>query len=77
MQEHLCRTLAHFVVLLGSKLGLPISADAERFILDAAHTRWQKEERFLWLPAVEDDEDDEDPDFAGQTLPTTKRSALT
>jgi hypothetical protein len=41
MQEHLCRTLAHFVVLLGSKLGLPISVDAERFILDV-HTQGGK-----------------------------------
>jgi len=54
--------------LLGSKLELPISGDTERFILDAAHTRWQKEGQFLWLPAAKGDEDDADPNPADQAL---------
>ena len=40
MQEHLCRTLAHYLVYLASHLGLRISTNAERSALDALPSEW-------------------------------------
>jgi hypothetical protein len=48
MQKHLCRTLAHHMVYLGTRLNLPISSAMERFILDAADSMWNKEGHFIW-----------------------------
>jgi hypothetical protein len=48
MQKHLCMTLAHFIVFIGSKLELPIHSTAERSFLNGAHVRWQKDGSFLW-----------------------------
>jgi hypothetical protein len=53
MQQHLCRILAHYTVYLGTKLGLPIFKKVEPFILDAAHSMWNKESRFVWITADE------------------------
>jgi hypothetical protein len=39
MQGHLCTTLAHFIVFIGSKLGLPIHSNAERSLLNGAHVQ--------------------------------------
>jgi hypothetical protein len=50
MQGHLCTTLAHFIVFIGSKLGLPIHSNAERSLLNGAHVQWQKDGSFLWKP---------------------------
>jgi len=48
MQAHLCRTLAHHLIYLGTRLDLPISSTTERFILDMAPSMWNKEGRFVW-----------------------------
>jgi hypothetical protein len=48
MQTHICRTLAHHMVYLGTRLNLPISSAMERFILDAAESMWNKEGHFIW-----------------------------
>jgi hypothetical protein len=50
MQNHLCETLAHFVVFIGSKLGLAIRETAEQSILSRAHAHWRKEAIFHWKP---------------------------
>jgi hypothetical protein len=41
MQEHLCRTLAHFIVYLASHLNLPLSRKAEQALLTASPTSWR------------------------------------
>jgi hypothetical protein len=61
MQKHLCRTLAHYTIFLGSKLGLPIPSNMERFILDAAHLMWNKEGCFVWA-IIDKDHTAEDPE---------------
>ncbi|KAE9365634.1 hypothetical protein N431DRAFT_286554, partial [Stipitochalara longipes BDJ] len=48
MQHHLCRTLAHYTIYLASKLGLPISSTKEKFILEFAHSMWNKESQYVW-----------------------------
>jgi hypothetical protein len=40
VQEHLCRTLAHYLVYLASHLGLRISTNAERSAIDALPSEW-------------------------------------
>lgn len=40
MQQHLCRTLAHYLVFLASHLGLQLSTNAERSALDAMPLEW-------------------------------------
>jgi hypothetical protein len=65
MQTHLCRTLAHHVVYLGTRLDLPISGTMEQFILDTAESMWNKEGHFSWKTTnVKHDanEEDEQPD---------------
>jgi hypothetical protein len=42
MQEHLCRTLAHFIIYLSSHLGLQLSRSAEQELLAASPTNWRK-----------------------------------
>jgi hypothetical protein len=69
MQTHLCRTLAHHMVYLGTRLGLPISSAMERFILDAADSMWNKEGHFIWnfnwktANAEYDTDDDDKPQW--------------
>ena len=48
MQNHLCQILAHYIVYIGSKLSLPIASHTEKFIIEAATSRWHKEGVFLW-----------------------------
>jgi hypothetical protein len=50
MQNHLCKTLAHFVLFIGSKLGLSIHSTAEQTLLDGADSQWKKEASFVWAP---------------------------
>jgi hypothetical protein len=50
MQSHLCRTLAHHLVYLSSRLGFPIPSTLEKFILDTAQSMWNKKGHFLWKP---------------------------
>jgi hypothetical protein len=59
MQKHLCRTLAHYAIFIGSKLGLPFVGHVERFIIEAAHARWNREGRFSWLTKETLPENDE------------------
>ncbi|PMD33109.1 hypothetical protein L207DRAFT_639814 [Hyaloscypha variabilis F] len=47
MQHHLCRTLAHYIIYLSSKLGLPIASTKEKFILEFAHSLWNKESQYI------------------------------
>jgi hypothetical protein len=49
MQKHLCRTLAHYVIYLGGKLGLPFVGNVERFIIEDAHAKWNRERLFSWV----------------------------
>jgi hypothetical protein len=49
MQKHLCRMLAHYAIYLGSKLGLPFVGYVERFIIEGAHAKWNRERLFLWV----------------------------
>jgi hypothetical protein len=49
MQNHLCQILAHCLLYIGSRLNLPMANDADRFILEAAPKRWDKEGIFRWL----------------------------
>jgi hypothetical protein len=44
MEEHLCRTLSHFLVYLGSSLNLSISGEAERATLRASPGSWHATE---------------------------------
>jgi hypothetical protein len=44
------------MVYIGSLLKLPIAGHAEQFILEAAHTRWNKEGTFQWTNYPEDKE---------------------
>lgn len=57
MQEHLCRTLAHFAVYIAEKLELSITVSEEKFLLDAAHARWNREGKFTWLSQFRQFED--------------------
>jgi len=41
MQEHICRTLVHFLIFIGSRLNLQISLDAERSVLSSSYKAWQ------------------------------------
>lgn len=41
MQEHICRTLAHFIVYLASHLNLQLSRKAEQKLLTASPTSWR------------------------------------
>jgi hypothetical protein len=41
MQEHLCRTLAHFIAYLASHLKLPLSRKAEQALLTASPDSWR------------------------------------
>jgi hypothetical protein len=50
MQNHLCKTLAHFVIFIGTKVGISIPVTSEQNLLDLAHNQWQKEKKFLWTP---------------------------
>jgi len=49
MQDHLCQILAHYVLYLGSQLGIQIAGHVEQFILEAAAARWKKQGNFEWL----------------------------
>jgi hypothetical protein len=60
MQEHLCRTLAHYAVYLSFKLGLPIQGSKEQFVLEFAHSMWNKEGHFVWTTREEEHSDDAD-----------------
>ncbi|KAH7386539.1 hypothetical protein BKA64DRAFT_681130 [Cadophora sp. MPI-SDFR-AT-0126] len=42
MQSHLCQILAHFLVYLGSQLGLPIKLRPDQFVLDIEQFRLYK-----------------------------------
>jgi hypothetical protein len=63
MKTHLCRILAHYAVYIGSLLKLPIAGHAEQFILEAAHTRWNKEGIFQWTTNYPEDEEETDEDW--------------
>lgn len=63
MQQHLCLTLAHYTVYLGTKLGLPIPSNKEQFVLEAAHSMGNKEGRFVWATTEEDHVEDEDDEL--------------
>lgn len=54
MQQHLCRTLAHYAVYLAAKLGLPIQSSKEQFVLECAHSMWNKEGCFTWITREEE-----------------------
>jgi hypothetical protein len=60
MQQHLCRTLAHYTIYLATKLGLPIPSNKERFVLQSAHSVWNKEGHFVWTTETEDEIEDEE-----------------
>jgi hypothetical protein len=54
MQEHLCRTLSHYLLYIGCKLGVYVTNHrTERFLLDAARDRWEKQGLFLWLTSID------------------------
>ncbi|KAH9214241.1 hypothetical protein DL95DRAFT_462229 [Leptodontidium sp. 2 PMI_412] len=48
LQNHLCQILAHYLIFLGSQLGLPIKTGTDQFLLEAAPTRWYREGQFVW-----------------------------
>lgn len=48
IQNHLCQILAHYLIFLGSQLGLPIKTGTDQFLLEAAPTRWYREGQFVW-----------------------------
>lgn len=52
MQDHLCRILAHYLIILGALLKLPLEGDLEKLILMQAHKRWNKEETFQWSDSM-------------------------
>jgi hypothetical protein len=54
MQSFLCQILAHYVIYLGSQLKLCITSGADQFILQAAHTRWNKQGIFQWRTALDE-----------------------
>lgn len=52
MQSHLCQILAHYLVYLGSQLGLLIQSGFQQFFLQAAPVRWLREGRYEWNSQV-------------------------
>ena len=60
MQHHLCRTLAHYAIYLASKLKLPICSSKETFVLDFAHSLWNKEGKYTWATGGKDSAVEED-----------------
>ncbi|KAG4443885.1 hypothetical protein IFR05_000651 [Cadophora sp. M221] len=48
MQSHLCQILAHYLIFLGSQLGLPIKTGTDQFLLEAAPSRWDRQGQFEW-----------------------------
>jgi hypothetical protein len=70
MQHHLCRTLAHYAIYLAMKLELPIPSSKERFVLESAHSLWNKEGHFVWTTMGKgqvEDEDDKELDTSSLT----------
>ncbi len=65
MQEHLCQTLAHYLLYLGSKLGLSMRKDNERALIDAAPKRWERDGLFSWLINQVDDSDSNSESCSG------------
>jgi hypothetical protein len=68
MKTHLCFILAHYMVYIGSRLGLEFSKESEQLILKEAHARWHKEGIFAWLSSEEDLQDEHYPND-GNGLP--------
>ena len=54
VQSHLCQILAHYLLLLGTQLGLAMEAGTDRFLLEAAPARWYREGRFEWNSSLRD-----------------------
>ncbi|KAK0111712.1 hypothetical protein ONS95_002055 [Cadophora gregata] len=52
MQNHLCQILAHYLIYIGSHLGLSLKSSMDRFILETALMRWHGEGRYEWKPSV-------------------------
>jgi len=41
MQEHICRTIGHFIVFIGSRVGVRILPGVQRLIVDASPAEWR------------------------------------
>ena len=73
MQEHLCQTLAHYLAYLAPKLGLSIPKSTERRLVEAAHTRWNKEGQFSWSFNLLENDNYNDCDHPEPLLNSTDR----
>ncbi|KAK5653988.1 hypothetical protein OQA88_7664 [Cercophora sp. LCS_1] len=68
IKEHLCQTLAHHLIFLGSMLGIKLDTQLERRIIDAATSQWSKMESFVWA--------DTRPFFRSQPMVSPEYAAL-
>jgi hypothetical protein len=52
VQEHLCATLAHYMIYLGHKTTITFDPPTQEHLITKAHERWQAQGHFQWMTPV-------------------------
>jgi hypothetical protein len=52
VQEHLCATLAHYMIYLGHKTTTTFDPPTQEHLITKAHERWQTQGHFQWMTPV-------------------------